>query len=77
MLSQLRDTFSKRPTITSNQIGATPEEIDAMSKEALSAYIARSVINASVGYMYIPEDVTTVVGVAWEAVKQLMAQFLP
>ena len=56
---------------------ATPEEIDAMSKEALIAYIARSVINASVGYMYIPEDVTTVVGVAWEAVKQLMAQFLP
>ena len=56
---------------------ATPEEIDAMSKEELIAYIARSVINASVGYMYIPEDVTTVVGVAWEAVKQLMAQFLP
>ena len=56
---------------------ATPEEIDAMSKEALIAYIARSVVNASVGYMYIPEDVTTVVGVAWEAVKQLMAQFLP
>ncbi|MEE1427210.1 MAG: InlB B-repeat-containing protein [Acutalibacteraceae bacterium] len=56
---------------------ATPEEIDAMSKEELIAYIARSVINASVGYMYIPEDVTTVVGVTWEAVKQLMAQFLP
>ena len=56
---------------------ATPEEIDAMSNEELIAYIARSVINASVGYMYIPEDVTTVVGVAWEAVKQLMAQFLP
>ena len=56
---------------------ATPEEIDAMSKEELIAYIARSIINASVGYMYIPEDVTTVVGVAWEAVKQLMAQFLP
>ena len=56
---------------------ATPEEIDAMSKEKLIADIARSVINASVGYMYIPEDVTTVVGVAWEAVKQLMAQFLP
>ena len=56
---------------------ATPEEIDAMSKEELIAYIARSVINGSVGYMYIPEDVTTVVGVTWEAVKQLMAQFLP
>ena len=56
---------------------ATPEEIDEMSKEELIAYIARSVINASVGYMYIPEDVTTVVGVAWEAVRQLMAQFLP
>ncbi len=56
---------------------ATPEEIDAMSKEELIAYIARSVINGAVGYMYIPEDVTTVVGVAWEAVKQLMAQFLP
>ena len=56
---------------------ATPEEIDAMSKEELIAYLARSVVNASVGYMYIPEDVTTVVGVAWEAVKQLMAQFLP
>ncbi len=56
---------------------ATPKEIDAMSKEELIAYIARSVINASVGYMYIPEDVTTVVGVAWEAVKQLMTQFLP
>ena len=56
---------------------ATPEEIDAMSKEELIAYLARSIINASVGYMYIPEDVTTVVGVAWEAVKQLMAQFLP
>ena len=56
---------------------ATSEEIDAMSKEELIAYIARSVINASVGYMYIPEDVTTVVGVIWEAVKQLMAQFLP
>ena len=56
---------------------ATAEEIDAMSKEALIAYLARSIVNASVGYMYIPEDVTTVVGVAWEAVKQLMAQFLP
>ena len=56
---------------------ATAEEIDAMSKEELIAYIARSVINGAVGYMYIPEDVTTVVGVAWEAVKQLMAQFLP
>ena len=56
---------------------ATDEEIDAMSKEELIAYLARSVINASVGYMYIPEDVTTVVGVTWEAVKQLMAQFLP
>ena len=56
---------------------ATPKEIDAMSKEELIAYLARSVVNASVGYMYIPEDVTTVVGVAWEAVKQLMAQFLP
>lgn len=56
---------------------ATAEEIDTMSKEELIAYLARSIINASVGYMYIPEDVTTVVGVAWEAVKQLMAQFLP
>lgn len=56
---------------------ATAEEIDAMSKEKLIAYLARSIVNASVGYMYIPEDVTTVVGVAWEAVKQLMAQFLP
>ena len=56
---------------------ATAEEIDAMSKEELIAYLARSIINASVGYMYIPEDVTTVVGVTWEAVKQLMAQFLP
>ena len=56
---------------------ATAEEIDAMSKEELIAYLARSIVNASVGYMYIPEDVTTVVGVAWEAVKQLMAQFLP
>ena len=56
---------------------ATAEEIDAMSKEKLIAYLARSIINASVGYMYIPEDVTTVIGVAWEAVKQLMAQFLP
>lgn len=56
---------------------ATAEEIDAMSKEELIAYLARSIINASVGYMYIPEDVTTVIGVAWEAVKQLMAQFLP
>lgn len=56
---------------------ATAEEIDAMSKEELITYLARSIINASVGYMYIPEDVTTVIGVAWEAVKQLMAQFLP
>ena len=56
---------------------ATAEEIDAMSKEELIAYLARSIINASVGYMYIPEDVTTVIVVAWEAVKQLMAQFLP
>ena len=56
---------------------ATAEEIDAMSKEELIAYLARSIVNASVGYMYIPEDVTTVVGVTWEAVKQLMAQFLP
>ena len=56
---------------------ATVEEIDAMSKEELIAYLARSIVNASVGYMYIPEDVTTVIGVAWEAVKQLMAQFLP
>ena len=56
---------------------ATAEEIDAMSKEELIAYLARSIVNASVGYMYIPEDVTTVIGVAWEAVKQLMAQFLP
>ena len=56
---------------------ATDEEIDAMDKDTLFAYIARSIINATVTYMYIPDDITTVIGVAWEAVRQLMAQFIP
>ena len=63
---------------------ADADEIAAMTKEQLISYIARSILNTTIGYMFIPEPdaagyshTETVVGVAWEAVKQLMAQFLP
>ena len=63
---------------------ADADEIAAMTKEQLISYLARSILNTTIGYMFIPEPdapgyahTETVVGVAWEAVKQLMAQFLP
>ena len=63
---------------------ADADEIAAMTKEQLISYLARSILNTTIGYMFIPEPdapgyahTETVVGVVWEAVKQLLAQFLP
>ena len=61
----------------------SPTEIDDLDNQGVLAYIARSVINALVPYMYIsaPTQTTpelgTLAGVGFEAVLQLAAQDIP
>lgn len=58
----------------------TPEEIDAMDDEPFIAYVLRSILNASISFVYITHDGNeneTVLEVLFELVKQLAADFVP
>ncbi|MBQ6467783.1 MAG: hypothetical protein IJJ61_07545 [Clostridia bacterium] len=57
----------------------TPAEVNAMGNQALLAYVLRSVMNANVSYIYIPEGNTTndLAGVALQACIQLAYQDIP
>ncbi len=57
----------------------TAAQIDAMSDQAVLAYIIRAIINSSVDYMFIPEndETNTIAGAGLEACIQLAAQDLP
>lgn len=57
----------------------TPAEVDALGNQALLAYVLRSVINANVPYIYIPENnyTNTMAGVGLEACMQLAYQDIP
>ncbi len=56
-----------------------PEEVAGMGNQELLAYILRSVINANVDTMWIPENdnTKTIAGVGYEAVVQLAYQDIP
>ncbi len=56
-----------------------PAELETMNAQELLSYIIRSVVNASVDYMYIPENTNTrtVPGAALEAVVQLAYEDIP
>ncbi len=55
------------------------DEIDHLEYQSLIAYIIRSVINASVDWMYIPDnaETETIVGAGLEACAQLAYQDIP
>ena len=58
----------------------TPEEIDNMDDEPFMAYVLRSILNASISYVYITHDNgenETVLEVLFELVKQVAADFVP
>ena len=57
----------------------TPTEIDQLNNDALLAYVLRSVINANVKGMWIPENASTqtLLGAGFEAVLQLAYQDIP
>lgn len=56
----------------------TPAEVEAMTDQQLMAYIARSVINSNVDYMWIDETGNeTLADVGLEACKQLAYQDIP
>lgn len=54
-------------------------QVNALTNQQLLAYVIRSVINANVDYMWIPENenTQTIIGAAFEAVVQLAYQDLP
>jgi hypothetical protein len=55
----------------------TPEQIDNMEDDAFLAYVLRSILNASISFVYIENDCDTVLEVLFELVKQLAADFVP
>ncbi len=57
----------------------TPAEVEDMGYQEVLAYVVRSVINANVDYMYIPDnaETRTLAGAAFEAVLQLAYQDIP
>lgn len=57
----------------------TPAEVEDMDYQEVLAYVLRSVINANVDYMYIPDnaETRTLAGAGFEAVLQLAAQDIP
>ncbi len=55
----------------------TPEEIDDLDDEEFLAYVLRSVLNASISFVYIHNDCDTILEVLFELVKQLAADFVP
>ena len=55
----------------------TPEQLDAMDDDEFLAYVLRSVLNASISFVYIENDCDTVLSVLFELVKQFAADFVP
>ena len=55
----------------------TPDEIDAMDDDEFLAYVLRSILNASISFVYIENDCDTVLSVLFELVKQFAADFVP
>jgi len=56
---------------------ATPAEIAAMSNQQVFSYILRSILNGSVDSMNIPASANTLTKVAWYALKEACAQYIP
>lgn len=56
---------------------ATPDEVNAMTPEQLTAYALRAIINGSVDGMYIPNEATTIRQFGYYALKQLIATSVP
>ena len=56
---------------------ATPDEVEAMSTEELTAYALRAIINGSVDGMYIPEEAKTIREFGYYTLKQLLATSVP
>lgn len=78
VLQITEDEFFSDILLNKNQL-KTPSEVGSMSNDALLAYILRSVINANVEGMWIPEnsDTQTLLGAGFEAVVQLAYQDIP
>ena len=78
VLQITEDEFFSDVLINKNQL-KSPAEVGSMSNDALMAYIVRSVINANVEGMWIPEnsDTQTLLGAGFEAVVQLAYQDIP
>ncbi|MCQ2486008.1 MAG: hypothetical protein MJ168_11835 [Clostridia bacterium] len=56
---------------------ASPEEVEAMTAEELTAYALRAIINGSVDGMYIPEEATTLREFGYYALTELLATSVP
>lgn len=55
----------------------SPDEIDAMEDGPFMAYVLRSILNASISYVFIPNTCEDVLSVLFELVKQIAADFVP
>lgn len=55
----------------------TADQIDAMDDDEFLAYVLRSILNASISFVFIPNTCDTVESVLFELVKQLAADFVP
>ncbi|MCR5522407.1 MAG: hypothetical protein K6F64_02055 [Clostridia bacterium] len=66
-------------TLISKNAVKTTQEIQDMGDQELLSYILRSVLNASVDYMWIPDEAPyrTLAGAGIEAVRQLCLQDIP
>lgn len=56
---------------------ASPEEVEAMTAEELTAYALRAIINGSVDGMYIPEEATTLREFGYYTLTELLATSVP
>lgn len=71
------DGFFSKEVSERGEVITDPDEIDALTTQQLGAYIIRSVINASVDWMYIEPEYDTIATAAFRAVQQLLWQDLP
>lgn len=56
---------------------ATQQEIEEMNYQQLFSYILRSFLNGSIPNINIPSDADSLVEVAWYALKEVCAQYIP
>lgn len=56
---------------------ATQQEIDEMNYQQLFSYVLRSFLNGSIRNINIPSDADSLVEVAWYALKEVCAQYIP